>query len=365
MIYLTSLSDGFNDMAAIFSSMTQAVGAADKVFELIRREPKGARPSASPPPSSASQHSACETGAARSVRHATAAAPEEGGAAPETCLGAVELKGVDFEYPSRPGRRILDGVNFNAAAGQVLALVGPSGGGKSSCISLLENLYQPSRGQVLLDGLPVHEYDHGWLHRNISIVGQEPTLYARSIRENIIYGLEGEEPSMADVEEAARLANAHTFISQLPEKYETQAGERGVQISGGQKQRIAIARALVRKPKVLLLDEATSALDAESEHLVQHAIDNMISRGGMTVILIAHRLSTVKRADKIVVIRSGQVVEEGTHEELLDAKHGVYAGLVKRQLDLGESGGGGGRRGSKENHRLGVTTTTMGLSKTT
>ncbi|CAN0028290.1 unnamed protein product, partial [Ectocarpus sp. 8 AP-2014] len=200
---------------------------------------------------------------------------------------------------------------------QVLALVGPSGGGKSSCISLLENLYQPSRGQVLLDGLPVHEYDHGWLHRNISIVGQEPTLYARSIRENIIYGLEGEEPSMADVEEAARLANAHTFISQLPEKYETQAGERGVQISGGQKQRIAIARALVRKPKVLLLDEATSALDAESEHLVQHAIDNMISRGGMTVILIAHRLSTVKRADKIVVIRSGQVVEEGTHEELL------------------------------------------------
>ncbi|CAM9793005.1 unnamed protein product [Pylaiella littoralis] len=342
MIYLTSLSDGFNDMASIFSSMTQAVGAADKVFELINREPRGAKPSAASPPRASEIGMLSDPEAAAAA--AVAAAPV--GEAPDACLGAVELRGVDFEYPSRqaPGRRILDGVSFNATSGQVLALVGPSGGGKSSCIALLENLYQPSRGQVMLDGLEVHKYDHQWLHRNISIVGQEPTLYARSIRENIIYGLEGEEPSYAEVEKAAKLANAHTFISHLPDKYDTQAGERGVQMSGGQKQRIAIARALVRKPKVLLLDEATSALDAESEHLVQQAIDNMISRGGMTVILIAHRLSTVKRADKIVVIRSGRVAEEGTHDELVSAKDGVYAGLVKRQLDLGDHNGGRARK---------------------
>eukprot|EP00752_Nemacystus_decipiens_P014577 g12981.t2 len=353
MIYLTSLSDGFNDMASIFSSMTQAVGAADKVFEYINREPRGATPTGTRPPARA------DVGM-RSGAQASAAA--EAGEKPENCLGAVELRNVDFEYPSRPGRRILDGVSFNAAAGQVLALVGPSGGGKSSCIALLENLYHPSRGQVMLDGLAVHKYDHHWLHRNISIVGQEPTLYARSIRENITYGLEGEEPSMVEVERAAKLANAHTFISQLPERYETHAGERGVQMSGGQKQRIAIARALVRKPKVLLLDEATSALDAESEHLVQQAIDNMIARGGMTVILIAHRLSTVKRADKIVVIRSGRVAEEGTHDQLVSVDGGVYASLVKRQLDLGDSSSsnGGGRKGEP---RIGGDTPKLGLAK--
>ncbi|CAM9471055.1 unnamed protein product [Laminaria digitata] len=347
MIYLSSLSNGFNDMAYIFSAISQAVGAADKVFELIKREPKGAAPSPPPPPS---QRTAAEAAAAAAA--AAAATPSaswvggvrvgaetRGGAAPESCQGEVELRNVDFEYPSRPGKQILDGISFKASPGQVLALVGPSGGGKSSCIALLENLYQPSTGQVMLDGIPVHEYNHHWLHQSISIVGQEPTLYARSIRENIIYGLEEQEPSMAEVEEAARLANAHVFISQLPDKYETQAGERGVQMSGGQKQRIAIARALVRKPRVLLLDEATSALDAESEHLVQQAIDQMIARGGMTVILVAHRLSTVKRADKICVIRGGKVVEEGAHEELVSVKGGVYSDLVKRQLDIGENGG--------------------------
>ncbi|CAM9813320.1 unnamed protein product [Ascophyllum nodosum] len=330
MIYLSTLSGGFDDMAYIFNSMTQAVGAADKVFELIRRKPRWNDARSSAPGNGEDGGSVNGNGNGHG-----------GAAAPATCRGAIELRDVNFEYPSRPSRRILNGVSFNAAPGQVLALVGPSGGGKSSCIALLENLYQPSGGKVMLDGLSVSEYDHSWLHRSMSIVGQEPTLFARSIRENITYGLEDEEPSMYEVEQAARLANAHLFISQLPDKYETHAGERGVQMSGGQKQRIAIARALasptsVRKPRVLLLDEATSALDAESEHLVQQAIDNMISRGGMTVILIAHRLSTVKRADKIVVVQAGKVVEEGSHEDLLSNKGGVYSGLVKRQLDLGE-----------------------------
>eukprot|EP00904_Undaria_pinnatifida_P007450 jgi/Undpi1/3835/HiC_scaffold_16.g07204.m1 len=215
----------------------------------------------------------------------------------------------------------------------VVALVGPSGGGKSSCIALLENLYQPSTGQVMLDGIPVHEYNHHWLHQSVSIVGQEPTLYARSIRENIIYGLEGESTSgfLYDIDTAP----AGRWC------YETQAGERGVQMSGGQKQRIAIARALVRKPRVLLLDEATRcvsslALDAESEHFVQQAIDDMIARGGMTVILIAHRLSTVKRADKICVIQEGKV--EGTHGGSLPTKGGMYSVLTKLQLEIRDYG---------------------------
>eukprot|EP00904_Undaria_pinnatifida_P006206 jgi/Undpi1/2715/HiC_scaffold_14.g06093.m1 len=320
MIYLTTLSDGFNDMASIYSAMTQAVGAADKVFELMRREPKGAAPpppqSSRPPPPPPLQQTAAASAIAAIASPATAA----GAARAAAAAGAA---------------RAAAGASSAATTSSwVLALVGPSGGGKSSCIALLENLYQPSAGLVMLDGIPVHEYNHHWLHKNISIVGQEPTLYARSIRENIIYGLEEQEPSMAEVEEAARLANAHVFISQLPDKYETQAGERGVQMSGGQKQRIAIARALVG-----VSERFTDALDAESEHLVQQAIDQMISRGGMTVILIAHRLSTVKRADKICVIRGGKVAEEGTHLELVASKGGVYSALVKRQLDLGDSRG--------------------------
>ncbi|CAM9303539.1 unnamed protein product, partial [Discosporangium mesarthrocarpum] len=307
MLYLDTLSSGFDQIGAIYSSVTQAVGAAEKVFELIRREPVG------------------EVGNPPVIK------------AKRDCPGEIELRGVRFWYPSRPEKMVLDRLSFKVAPGEVLALVGPSGGGKSSCIALLENFYQPSEGEVLLDGVPVHRYEHAWLHRNVSIVGQEPTLYARSIKENIVFGLDGDdEPSHKEVEEAAQLANAHAFISALPEGYNTQAGERGVQMSGGQKQRIAIARALVRRPRVLLLDEATSALDAESEHSVQQAIDHMIAQGGMTVILIAHRLSTVKRADKIAVIQAGRVVEEGTHEELLE-REGVYSGLVKRQLDLGNA----------------------------
>ena len=225
-----------------------------------------------------------------------------------------------------------------------MALVGPSGGGKSSCLRLINGLYTAASGQVLLDGLSVHDYDHGWYHRRVSIVGQEPVLFARSIRRNILYGLEdGEEaeegrspsvePTMEDVVRAARLANAHDFIMDFPKQYLTLCGEKGADLSGGQKQRIAIARALVRSPSVLLLDEATSALDTESEAVVQQALDDVMRVRSMTTIVVAHRLSTVKNANRIVVIDKGAVQEVGTHHELLSRPGSVYRSLVKRQLE--------------------------------
>jgi len=231
LLLLGSLSEGFSNMGSIFSSITQALGAADKVFELIRRPPKST-PSPEPP------------------------------LAPPTCRGEVELRDVVFRYPARPARPVLHKLNMIAKPGQVVALVGPSGGGKSSCVALLENFYEPEGGMVLLDGRKVQEYDPHWFHRHVSIVSQEPVLYARSIRQNILFGLEGEpdEPTEEEIRQAAVLAGAHEFIIGLSEGYDTQVGERGVCLSGGQKQRIAIARALCRKPRVLLLDEATSAL---------------------------------------------------------------------------------------------------------
>ncbi|WAR01939.1 ABCB9-like protein [Mya arenaria] len=229
--------------------------------------------------------------------------------------GHIEFQDVCFTYPSRPDVQVLKNLSFSVRPGEVIALVGCSGGGKTSCVNLLEHFYEPDRGQI-------------------SLVGQEPVLYARTIEENIRYGLAEHEWTMTSVQEAAEMANAHKFISELKDGYNTQAGEKGVQMSGGQKQRIAIARALLRKPRVLLLDEATSALDAESEFLVQQALYRNMA--GRTVIVIAHRLSTVERADKIIVIDKGQVMEKGSHQELLQSK-GMYANLVKRQLLLTDS----------------------------
>jgi ABC-type multidrug transport system fused ATPase/permease subunit len=210
-------------------------------------------------------------------------------------------------------------------------------------ISLVQHLYDASSGKVMIDGVDVHELSPRWLSQHISIVSQEPILFGRSIKRNIMFGLEGTdlEPSDEEIERVAKLANAHDFIEKMPRKYETEVGERGVQLSGGQKQRIAIARALVRKPKILLLDEATSALDAESEAMVQEAIDHMLATGreggadsGMTVMIVAHRLSTVRNADIIFVVRDGKVVEEGHHEELIHRSDSAYSQLVRRQMDV-------------------------------
>uniref|UniRef100_A0A8C4RAN2 ATP binding cassette subfamily B member 1 n=1 Tax=Eptatretus burgeri TaxID=7764 RepID=A0A8C4RAN2_EPTBU len=245
---------------------------------------------------------------------------------PQKLKGRVEFKNVHFMYPSRLDVKVLQGLDLTVNSGETLALVGSSGCGKSTTIQLLQRFYDPQQGMVCVDGQDVRSLNVRWLRESIGIVSQEPVLFATTIEENIRYGRE--DVTMEEIEKAAHDANALNFINKLPEKFDTQVGERGAQLSGGQKQRIAIARALVRNPKILLLDEATSALDTESEAIVQNALDK--ARKGRTTIVIAHRLSTVQNADVIASLENGRVVERGTHDELMNRK-GVYHTLVTLQ----------------------------------
>jgi len=248
----------------------------------------------------------------------------------DSVRGEIDFDGVTFSYPTRPDIPVLKGLSFRAKPKQTVALVGESGCGKSTTVSLLERLYKPTGGTIKLDGVPIDELEIGWLRSQMGLVSQEPILFATTIYENIRYGKP--DATREEIEEAAKMANAHNFISSFPEGYETPVGEKGVTLSGGQKQRIAIARALIRNPKVLLLDEATSALDSESEKVVQDALDR--AREGRTTIVIAHRLSTIKNADLIVVIDDGQVFEEGTHKTLINNENSLYAMLANAQKDV-------------------------------
>ncbi|KAM6589468.1 hypothetical protein CsatA_012073 [Cannabis sativa] len=246
--------------------------------------------------------------------------------------GNIEFRDVEFSYPSRPDTPILQGFNLKVKSSKMVGLVGGSGSGKSTIISLLERFYDPIRGHIFLDGNKLKTLEIKWLRSQMGLVNQEPILFATSIKENILFGKEG--ASMEDVINAAKDANAHEFIVKLPERYDTQVGQFGVQLSGGQKQRIAIARALVRNPRILLLDEATSALDAHSERVVQEALDK--ASRGRTTIVIAHRLSTIQNADTIVVLQSGKVVEIGSHDELIQRKHGT-GGAYSKMVELQQS----------------------------
>jgi len=240
---------------------------------------------------------------------------------------ALQLRGVSFAYPSRPDQLVLQGVDLRLEEGSVTALVGESGSGKTTIAWLLERFYDPTAGKVLwFDGTPLSELDPGWVRQRVGLVSQEPTLFAATIEENIRYGRPG--ATAAEVRQAAKDANALEFIAQLPDGLATRLASGGGGLSGGQKQRIAIARALLRDPSILLLDEATSALDAHSESVVQEALQRLME--GRTVVLIAHRLSTVRNADKIVVLNRGVVVDEGKHDELV-AAGGPYAALIQLQ----------------------------------
>lgn len=296
ILYQLELAMCIEEIGDVYTGLMEAVGASEKVFEYIDRETQ---------------------------------IPNNGSIAPRNFRGEIEFQNVSFAYPSRPEVKVMDDVSFKVKPGEVVALVGPSGGGKTTCINLLEHFYEPAEGQVLIDDIPIKELDHKYLHTKLALVGQEPVLFARSVKENIAYGLAEDSADEDIVENAARLANAYDFVSSMPEGFETETGEKGLQLSGGQKQRIAIARALIRSPGILLLDEATSALDAESEHIVQAAIYSSFQ--DRTVVIIAHRLSTVEKADRIVVIGRGKVLEQGTHAELF-AQNGVYARLVQRQM---------------------------------
>lgn len=241
--------------------------------------------------------------------------------------GEIKFKNVMFSYPSRPNVLIFTKLSLDIPPGKVVALVGGSGSGKSTVISLIERFYDPLSGQILLDGTDIRQLHLKWLRQQIGLVNQEPALFATTIRDNILYGKN--DATNEEITRAAKLSEAINFISNLPDRFETQVGERGIQLSGGQKQRIAISRAIVKNPSILLLDEATSALDAESEKSVQEALDRVMV--GRTTVVVAHRLSTIRNADVIAVVQNGAIVETGSHEDLISTPNSAYASLVQLQ----------------------------------
>lgn len=247
---------------------------------------------------------------------------------PEKIKGEVDILNIDFAYPSRPDAVIFRGFSLSIQQGKSTALIGQSGSGKSTIIALIERFYDPLAGVVKIDGRDIRTYNLRALRRHIGLVSQEPTLIAGTIRENIMYGTE--TSSEAEVEDAARSANAHEFISNLKDGYDTWCGERGFQLSGGQKQRVAIARAILKNPSILLLDEATSALDSRSENVVQEALDRVMI--GRTTVVVAHRLTSIMNCDMIAVLDRGTIVEKGTHAALMaKGPSGTYFRLVRLQ----------------------------------
>ncbi|PFX28535.1 ABC transporter B family member 1-like [Stylophora pistillata] len=297
MLYTLNVAMAFAFLSSLYGDFMQAVGASVRMFQLMDRLP---------------------------------AINAEGGQKLHSVNQTIQFQEVCFAYPSRPDTDVLKGMSFELRPGQTVALVGPSGGGKSTVISLIERFYDPKSGIITIGGTNLGELDLFWMRRKIALVSQEPVLFATTIAGNIAYGCDA---TQEEIEEVAVQANAHAFITEFEEGYQTQVGERGVKLSGGQKQRVAIARALLMNPDILLLDEATSALDAESEHFVKEAIDRAMKN--RTVLVIAHRLSTVRNADQVLVIDKGQIVERGTHKDLL-ASEGVYKKLVLRQLSTSQ-----------------------------
>jgi ATP-binding cassette subfamily B protein len=297
VLYAAFAAAGLGQLSEVWGEVSAASGAAERLFEILHVQPD-------------------------------IKAPASPRALPVPGRGEVGFDQVSFAYPARPDVNVLDAVSFNVRPGEKVAIVGPSGAGKSTIFHLLLRFYDPRSGAIALDGVPVKSADPRDFRAHIALVPQESNVFAASARENIRFGRP--DATDAEVERAAELAHAAEFIRRLPEGYETPLGERGVTLSGGQRQRIAIARAILRDAPLLLLDEATSALDAESETLVQTALEELMSH--RTTLVIAHRLATVLSCDRILVMDQGKIVEQGTHAELV-AANGLYARLARLQFE--------------------------------
>jgi ABC-type multidrug transport system fused ATPase/permease subunit len=297
VLYSTFVGASFGGIAELYAQIQKAVGATERVFELLEEIPEKIKDTLSD--------------------------------SDDKIKGDVSFKNVAFYYPSRKEIQVLKEVSFNANFGQKIAIVGPSGAGKSTIASLLLRFYDINGGEISIDGKNIYDYDLETLRGNMSIVPQDVILFGGTIRENIAYG----KPNATEVEiiKAAKQANAYEFIKGFPEKFETIVGERGIKLSGGQRQRIAIARALLKNPRILILDEATSSLDSESEKLVQEALEILME--GRTSIIIAHRLSTIRSADQIIVLDDGTIKEQGKHQELIALENGIYKNLSNLQFN--------------------------------
>ncbi|PKA62294.1 ABC transporter B family member 21 [Apostasia shenzhenica] len=304
-------------------------GKVFRVFFALSMAAMGISQSSSLAPDSSKAKSAASSVFAILDRKSKINPDDDSGVTLETLKGNIEFQHISFKYATRPDVQIFQDLCLSIQSGKTVALVGESGSGKSTAIALLQRFYDPDSGHILLDGIELQRFQLRWLRQQMGLVSQEPVLFNDTIRVNIAYGKEG-NATESEIISAAEAANAHKFVCSLQQGYDTLVGERGVQLSGGQKQRVAIARAIVKDPKILLLDEATSALDAESERVVQDALDRvMISR---TTVVVAHRLTTIKNADLIAVVKNGVIIEKGKHESLINIKNGAYASLVALHL---------------------------------
>ena len=306
-LYFNNVTSSYTALTNCLTSLVRAAGSASRVFSLQDNLPD------------------ITPGTGATYR------PSGGGGRNQQIGPEISFKDVKFWYQMRPNSMVINGMNMHIPGGSTAALVGKSGGGKTTVISLLLRYYDVKSGSVSLDGVDIRELNLASMHKHIGLVMQDMQIFNHSIAGNIGYGMDESEATPEVIEKAARAANAHDFILTFPDGYDTRLGERGIRLSGGQRQRLAIARVFLRNPQLLLLDEATSALDLESEAAVQEALDRLIALGGHTTVVVAHRLSTVRHANRINVVSNGVVCESGTHEELVGMEGGVYAGLLSLQ----------------------------------